>query len=182
MSPRLPDTTVSAEPAHVPPQPSREEPRQPWRHGDPTFLVPPFRHFYEPAPAMRRPSGSKSPINLGSMTCAGTAHGRCRTRKQSMKQPGYSEPVLPFPLGLLAATPGALKVLKANGVIPMRLIARHSLGDWGNVGPDDARANDNALHSGTRILSSYQLADGAKVWVITEADRSSTTVLLPTEY
>jgi hypothetical protein len=99
-----------------------------------------------------------------------------------MNQSSDSGPVLLFPLGLLVATHGALKVLKANGIIPLRLIARHSLGDWGDVGPDDARVNDNALHSGTRILSSYQLADGAQVWVITEADRSSTTVLLPSEY
>ena len=121
-------------------------------------------------------------INLDNMTRASPAHGGCRTRKESMNQPSYSGPVLLFPLGLLVATPGALKILQANGVIPMRLIARHGLGDWGNVGPDDARANDNALHSGARILSSYQLADGAQVWVITEADRSSTTVLIPSEY
>ncbi len=87
-----------------------------------------------------------------------------------------------FSLGQLVATPGALKVLEANSMIPMRLIARHSIGDWGDVGPDDAEANDNAVSSGTRILSSYRLTDGTKIWVITEADRSATTVLLPSEY
>jgi hypothetical protein len=93
-----------------------------------------------------------------------------------------NEPALLFPLGLLVATPRALKVLEANGVIPMRLIARHSVGDWGNVGADDADANDSAVNSSTRLLSSYRLADGAKIWIITEADRSTTTVLLPSEY
>lgn len=98
-----------------------------------------------------------------------------------MNQPSCSEPALLFSLGLLVATPGALKVLAANGIIPMRLIARHSLGDWGDVGLDDAKANTNAVHSGARILSSYRVADGGKIWVITEADRSFTTVLLPSE-
>lgn len=87
-----------------------------------------------------------------------------------------------FPLGLLVATPGALKVLEANGMIPMRLIASQSIGDWGDVGSDDADANDSAVNSRTRILSSYRLTDGTKIWVITEADRSATTVLLPSEY
>ncbi len=87
-----------------------------------------------------------------------------------------------FPLGLLVATPGALEVLKEYGIIPMRLIARHSRGDWGDVGPDDAKSNDKAVHSGARLLSCYRLANRAKIWVITEADRSSTTVLLPSEY
>lgn len=87
-----------------------------------------------------------------------------------------------FPLGLLVATPGALEVLQESGIIPMRLIARHSRGDWGDVGPDDAKSNDKAVHGGARLLSSYQLADGVKIWGITEADRSSTTVLLPSEY
>lgn len=87
-----------------------------------------------------------------------------------------------FPLGLLVATPGALEVLKEHGIIPMRLIARHSRGDWGDVEPDDAKSNDKAVHSGARLLSCYQLANSARIWVITEADRSSTTVLLPSEY
>ncbi|MTW34876.1 hypothetical protein GM655_18910 [Pseudoduganella danionis] len=87
-----------------------------------------------------------------------------------------------FPLGLLVATPGALEVLKEYGIIPMRLIARHSRGDWGDVGRDDAKSNDRAVHSGARLLSCYRLANRVKIWVITEADRSSTTVLLPSDY
>jgi hypothetical protein len=61
-------------------------------------------------------------------------------------------------------------------------IASHARGDWGEVHPEDARANDEALLSGERLLSSYRLADGTKLWIITEADRSSTCLLLPEEY
>ena len=87
-----------------------------------------------------------------------------------------------FPLGDLVATPGALSVLEKNGIVPMRLIARHMRGDWGDVPPDDAAANTDALRIGARVLSSYSLPDCARIWIITEADRSSTTLLLPDEY
>ena len=59
---------------------------------------------------------------------------------------------------------------------------RHACGDWGTVCPDDALANDEALEEGERLLSAYKLRDGTKVWIITEADRSSTCILLPDEY
>jgi hypothetical protein len=62
-------------------------------------------------------------------------------------------------------------------------LSRHARGDWGVVGKDDARANDWALSDGTRLLSAYLLRDGTtRIWIITEADRSATTVLLPSEY
>jgi hypothetical protein len=98
-----------------------------------------------------------------------------------MNQPTTNSALL-FPLGDLVATPGALKALEKNGVIPMRLISRHLRGDWGSVSPDDAKANTDALHIGARLLSSYPLPDGARIWIITEADRSATTLLLPEEY
>jgi hypothetical protein len=98
-----------------------------------------------------------------------------------MKQPTCRKPVL-FPLGDLVATPGAIKVLEEYGILPIRLNARHSIGDWGDVPPDDTKANTDALRFGSRILSSYRLAEGVHIWIITEADRSSTTVLLPSEY
>lgn len=98
-----------------------------------------------------------------------------------MNQPATSNGLL-FPLGDLVATPGALSALEKNGVVPMRLISRHMKGDWGDVPPDDAAANTNALRIGARLLSSYALPDGARIWIITEADRSSTTLLLPEEY
>src|SRR5262249_25081054 len=86
------------------------------------------------------------------------------------------------PLGRLFATPGALRALEAAGVSVFAYLGRHARGDWGAVCPDDWRANDRALVDDTRLLSAYVLPTGVKVWIITEADRASTTVLLPDEY
>jgi hypothetical protein len=88
-----------------------------------------------------------------------------------------------FPLGRIVATPGALEVLAATGTDPLALLARHQSGDWGEVPPEDARENELSLKHGWRILSSYRVGeDGSKIWLITEADRSSTCILLPQEY
>ena len=87
-----------------------------------------------------------------------------------------------FPLGQLAATPGAITALAAAHVAPAILLARHAAGDWGDVCREDAAENEYSLAHGFRILSSYQLPTGEKVWIITEADRSLTTLLLPREY
>lgn len=85
-----------------------------------------------------------------------------------------------FELGRMLATPG---VLAAVPEPEMRAaLGRHMRGDWGDVCPDDAAANECALREGTRLLSSYATNDGTKFWIITEADRSATTVLLPEEY
>ncbi len=86
-----------------------------------------------------------------------------------------------FPLGRIVATPGALALSEAHAVDLLPLLLRHRSGDWGDVCADDALANRNALHMGTRILSAYHTA-GGRFWIITEADRSATTVLLPSEY
>lgn len=59
---------------------------------------------------------------------------------------------------------------------------RHATGDWGGLDPADKRANDSALANGERLLSAYPLRDGTKVWIITEWDRSVTTLLLPSDY
>lgn len=85
-----------------------------------------------------------------------------------------------FPLGRLVATPGALEALSQDDIC--RALQRHLSGDWGEVDAEDRAANDQALVEGTRLLSSYKAANGTKFWVITEADRSATTVLLPSEY
>ena len=85
-----------------------------------------------------------------------------------------------FPLGAVVATPGALDVV--NPLELNRLLHRHATGDWGDLGPEDRAANDAALHNGGRIFSAYQCASGQRIWVITEADRSSTCFLLPSEY
>ena len=89
-----------------------------------------------------------------------------------------------FPLGQIVATPGALRLCAELGLNPAQYIRRHAAGDWGDIDTHDRRANDAALKQATRLLSAYKLPNGAqgKVWVITEADRSSTTILLPEEY
>ncbi len=89
----------------------------------------------------------------------------------------------PLPLGRVLATPGALRALSEAGEDPLRLLARHATGDWGDLDGHDRRENRRSLRNGWRILSSYPVGeDGKKVWVITEADRSCTTILLPEEY
>jgi hypothetical protein len=87
-----------------------------------------------------------------------------------------------FPLGRLLATPGALRALEAAGETALPWLGRHAAGDWGDMSPADLRANDRALVDGTRLFSAYVLPTGVKLWIITEADRSVTTVLLPEEY
>jgi len=105
-----------------------------------------------------------------------------------------------FPIGKLYATPGALSELasardfgkpysvqRANETedrmsLVLPYVRRHAWGDWGDVSADDAQANERALQEGSRVFSAYALATGERLWIITEADRGSTTVLLPDEY
>ena len=87
-----------------------------------------------------------------------------------------------FPLGQLVATPGAIDFLDANNVHPLTLVSRHISGDWGDLDDEDKRMNDHAAaQGGLHILSAYKVG-ASKVWIITEADRSATTILLPDEY
>jgi len=87
-----------------------------------------------------------------------------------------------FPIGELVATPGALTALLRARQSPLELLERHLSGDWGDLCPEDVAENKLALANGLRLLSSYTTAAGDKIWVITEADRSVTTFLLPDEY
>ena len=87
-----------------------------------------------------------------------------------------------FLLGQLVATPTALSTLVSLRVSPWALLNRHVQGDWGDLDKHDRRENERALIEGTRLLSSYTLAGGTRIWIITEADRSATTLLLPEEY
>ena len=87
----------------------------------------------------------------------------------------------PLPLGRVVATPGALSLLGKSGEHPFDLLARHETGDWGELCTFDRRQNEIALREGYRVLSSYETTAG-RVWIITEADRSITTILLPEEY
>jgi hypothetical protein len=87
-----------------------------------------------------------------------------------------------FPLGQIVATPGAIEALEESGQTPGFFLDQHASGDWGIVGQEDWKLNDQALKDGERILSAYRTLKGKKLWVITEADRSVTTLLLPDEY
>jgi len=87
-----------------------------------------------------------------------------------------------FPLGRLVATPGALRALEEANQSPFEFLERHQAGDWGELCEEDKRENEFSVHNGFRILSSYRTRNDAKIWVITEADRSVTTLLRPHEY
>src|SRR5215470_5188104 len=87
-----------------------------------------------------------------------------------------------FPLGQIVATPGALEALEASHQSPAEFLERHAKGDWGELSADDIAENEFSLKNGFRLLSSYLTATGQKLWVITEEDRSLTTLLLPNEY
>lgn len=88
-----------------------------------------------------------------------------------------------FALGRIVATPGAIDALEAAGTTPWGFLRRHQIGDWGELSEDDRRENERSLVEGARLLSAYRLPrTNRKLWVITEADRSATTLLLPEEY
>lgn len=87
-----------------------------------------------------------------------------------------------FALGRIVATPGALSLLSRHSMSPMQLISRHVRGNWGCLDPDDVTANNDAVSGNDRILSNYPIDGDDRVWVITERDRSVTTLLLPCEY
>jgi len=89
-----------------------------------------------------------------------------------------------FKMGQLVATPGALAAAEKAGEDLFPYVRRHLRGDWGDVDVSDKKANDAALSplEPARLLSAYHLKNGTKIWIITEWDRSVTTVLLPEEY
>lgn len=92
----------------------------------------------------------------------------------------HTIPVAVFRLGRIVATPNALRFITQEDILSG--IRRHQAGDWGNLTDDDREANDTALTQGGRILSAYKATNGTKFWLITEADRSVTTILLPEDY
>jgi hypothetical protein len=88
-----------------------------------------------------------------------------------------------FELGQIVATPGALQAIRSSGQTPSQFLRRHVNGDWGeHLDGHDYKQNHIALREGGRLLSAYQTRKGEDIWVITEADRSSTCLLLPSEY
>jgi hypothetical protein len=87
-----------------------------------------------------------------------------------------------FPLGQIVATPGALEVLQASSQNAAEFLARHARRDRGELSADDIAENEFSLKNEFRLVSSYATGSGQKLWVITEEDRSLTTLLLPDEY
>jgi hypothetical protein len=87
-----------------------------------------------------------------------------------------------FPLGQVVATPGALAALETAGQAPYEFLVRHVCGEWGDLVEEDIRENERSLQEGHRLFSAYNTNDGTRIWVITEWDRSVTTLLLPLEY
>jgi len=85
-----------------------------------------------------------------------------------------------FPIGQLVATPNALSELTSEDI--SSALSRHCSGDWGNLDKHDIAENNLALEKGTRLLSTYVSTKGVRFWIITEADRSLTTILLPQDY
>ena len=92
-------------------------------------------------------------------------------------------PITPlFPAGTIVATPGALALLEEAKRSPSEFLSRHLRGDWGDLCPEDKAENELSLKHDFRLLSSYPVTETDTLWIITEADRSVTTLLLPSEY
>jgi hypothetical protein len=109
-----------------------------------------------------------------------------------MTEASKPPPLPKFPLGQIVATPGAIALLARAEIPALALLTRHVLGDWGDVDAEDAQENNFSLTHGFRLLSAYELPTGGSgessasavetLWIITEADRAVTTLLLPREY
>jgi hypothetical protein len=114
----------------------------------------------------------------------------CETWAQNLRDQGWLEHAVKhqlsgnhlFALGQIVATPGALDALEQAGQTLSEFLNRHVTGDWGDLDEHDRTENDRALKQGSRLFSAYHLNDGTKIWLITEWDRSVTTLLLPEDY
>lgn len=94
----------------------------------------------------------------------------------------HASPLMLFPLGKILITSSAMDVLSDCPITPQMLLVRHVTGDWGDLYDEDQAANRAAIKYGTRIFSSHPINADEKIWIITEGDRSVTTILLPNEY
>lgn len=101
-----------------------------------------------------------------------------QTESNTNQKPTFAR----FPLGQIYITPGAEEALMIAGQAGIEFLRRHMSGDFGELADDDVSENELSLREGFRVLSAYRTAKGEKLWIITEADRSSTTILLPAEY
>lgn len=93
-----------------------------------------------------------------------------------------SQTITRFALGQTFITPGAEDALQIAGQTAIEFLRRHMSCDWGELSEDDVLENELSLQEGFRLLSAYRTGQGLKLWIITEADRSATTLLLPSEY
>jgi hypothetical protein len=103
----------------------------------------------------------------------------CRLSEVMARERGYGPK---FALGKVVATPGAVAALEANRQSPTIFLRRHIRGEWGELDREDAMENEYSVVHGFRLLSAYNLKDGTRILIITEADRSVTTILLPEDY
>jgi hypothetical protein len=103
---------------------------------------------------------------------------KMQTESNTSQRPSLAR----FPLGQTYITRGAEEALMIAGQTEIEFLRRHMSGDWSELSDDDAAENELSLREGFRVLSAYRTAKGQKLWIITEADRSSTTILLPSEY
>lgn len=87
-----------------------------------------------------------------------------------------------FALGQTLITPGAQEAIREAGQLPLEFLMRHQSGDWGDLCGEDKQENEFSIGNDFRILSKYHTTEGTALYVITEADRSATTILLPNEY
>lgn len=118
-------------------------------------------------------------VEVGEPNQWDTAFTPCRLSEVKARNGGVE---MKFPLGRVVATPGAIAALQAARQSPLDFLKRHVQGDWGELNPHDVAENESALQHGFRLLSRYKLNDGTLIYIITEADRSVTTILLPEEY
>jgi hypothetical protein len=128
-------------------------------------LAPPARAFAFNAPLFAVPLRSKK---------------RNQRKEFFQMQQLSKQPALE--LGQIVATPGALAALKKAGQQPGEFLTRHVNREWGDLSEEDRKENDYSLEHGFRLLSAYRTHAGDKLWIITESDRSVTTLLLPEEY
>jgi hypothetical protein len=130
--------------------------------------------------------GSRCSIHLGSQVLEallepdGSTNLAMTYDGSEVREMASERVITRFPLGQILMTPGAMEALSASDI--RSGLARHGQLDWGDVGMEDWRANDQAVEQSLRILSVYHSSEGTKYWIITEADRSATTLLLPDEY
>jgi hypothetical protein len=120
-----------------------------------------------------------SPLNQGAAMCQASERDQSTNAPKQSPTNARNRPL--FSLGRVVTTRGALDHFIKHGIHPMTYVFRHQRGDWGEVCPDDAHENELSVSNGYRVLSAYKVS-GERIWIITEWNRSSTTLSFPREY